>query len=337
MDLPRTQHLDRHPGRWSRGLWVRLAVWLLVVGFGAGCSGTASTPAISSSVPSGGVGTPETSTPGATTAPGATASAVAGHMVGRAFTSDARPIRGADITAIGTEYATEVDAKTDQSGNYSATIGQTDGNYYMAAWIEAPFDGQTYRFPLEPVGSPDTHFLGRDGISKDFVWKLSGRASWASQMQADDRRGMIGGIIGVYVYDPVTDPAASKAMALPAGSVIDVTLRPLTPLIDGTMAQPITTRISIAKATGPSTISEVGALTDVPLARYEASSTATDVTGKATDLLVGATCTRSGCPLKPPPLAAISEVRFVPADALVHPRPYQGQAVAGVTLYVHAP
>jgi hypothetical protein len=331
MGLSAWPHLEGDRLRSSPRSSILVGVWLLIAGLGAGCGGAASTPPITSGAPSQGVGTAETA------APRAPASAVPGRMIGRASYADGRPLGGADVTAIGVEYATEVDARTDQSGNYAATIAQTDGNYRMAAWIEAPFDGQTYRFPLEPAASPDTHFLGRDGISKDFVWKLSGRASWASQMAADDRRGFVGGIIGVYVYDPVTDPSASKAMMLPAGSVIDVTLRPLTPLIDGTMAQPVTTRVSVVKATGPSTIGEVGSLTDVPLARYEASATVTDPAGKATDLLVGATCSRSGCPLKPPPLAAIAEIRFVPADALVHSRPFQGQAVAGVYLYMHTP
>jgi hypothetical protein len=241
------------------------------------------------------------------------------------------------VLAIGIEYETELGAQTDSAGAYQASIEQTDANYRLVAWIETAFDGETFRFPLEPVGGPDTHFYGADGIARDFIWKLNGRGSWASQFPADDRRAFVGGTIGVFVYDPIRDPTAALAMKLPVGSAIEVKLRPVTPLVDGTTGQMITVRIPILKATGPNTIGEVGALTDVPLARYEATAKVIDPSGGTTDLVIGATCSRSGCPLKPANLSATTDIRFVPAESRVHSRPFQGQPVAGLALYAHTP
>ena len=263
--------------------------------------------------------------------------ATAGQVAGRVSYADGRPLPGAHVLVIGVEYATELDLQSDSDGTYGGVIEQQDANYRMAAWVESPFEGETYRFPLEPVGDPDTHFRGADGFAKDFVWRLTGRGSWASHLQADDRSGLIGGIVGVFVYDPLTDPTAASALALPVGSIIDVTLTPLTPLVDGSDAQPITVTITIEEETGPYTIGEVGALTDVPLGRYEATATVTEPGGTARGLVVGATCTRSGCPLKPAALADTAELLFPPADPLVHSRPFQRQPVAGLALYVQLP
>jgi hypothetical protein len=281
---------------------------------------------------------PPSTSPGASVSSGAPAStASAGQVAGRVTYADGRPLPGAHVLVIGVEYATELDLQSNANGTYGGAIEQKDANYRMAAWVEAPFEGATYRFPLEPVGTPDTHFLGADGFAKDFAWRLTGRGSWAGQLQADDRRGLIGGIAGVFVYDPLSDPTAAAALALPVGSTIDVTLTPTTPLVDGSQAQPLTATVTITEATGPSTIGEVGALTDVPLGRYRATATVTEPGGSPRPLLLGVTCSRSGCPLKPAALSDTAEMLFPPADPLVHSRPYQRQPVAGLALYVTLP
>ena len=263
---------------------------------------------------------------------------VGGAAAGRVTFADGRPLADAHILVIGIEYETEIDAPLDGSGNYRATIEQTDANYRLAGWVDVPFEGETYHLPLEPVGDTDTHFLGADGISRDFVLRLTGRGSWAGQMQADDREALIGGIIGVFVYDPISDPTAARALALPVGSRITVSLRPVAPtLIDGSPAMSITFDVPITRQTGPSTIGEVGDLRGVPLGRFGATATLTDGSGAVTNLVLGVTCSRSGCPLKPASMSPSAEISFLPADNLVHSRPFQGQAVAGLALYVQRP
>ena len=273
--------------------------------------------------------------------PGATAQGTAGPVAvtpgvaaGRVTLEDGRPLEGATVLAIGVEYGTEYAASTDAGGGYRSTVEQL-GSYRMAAWIETAFEGETFFFPLEPAGAVDTHFRGQDGIVKDFEWRLSGPASWASHLDPTDRDSRIGGVIGVFVYDPVRDPTAADALRLEPGSRILIELRPLTDRIDGIPAQPISVEIVVDEATGPYTIGEVGDLRDVPLAGYEASASLVGPDGTTSALVLGVTCTKSGCPLKPAGLAATAEVRFVAADQIVHSRPYQGQPAAGLAMYVH--
>jgi hypothetical protein len=290
-----------------------------------------------------GCGPAATAVPG-TTRPLATGSAPAtagaqpatrGVAAGTVTYADGRPLPGAQVIVIGIEYETEVDAVTDAGGAYSATVAELEATYRMAASIETPFDGETYQFPLEPDGG-DTHFRGADGISRDFVWRLEGPGSWASHLDPSDRTSLIGGIIGVFVYDPISDPSGANALVLEPDDIITVTLRPLTSLIDGSDADVVTAQVVIEEATGPYE-GEVGDLRDVPLARYEASATLTQAGGAVTNLVVGVRCTRSGCPIRPASMAPTAEVRFLPADPNVHSRPFQGQPAAGIALYVQRP
>jgi hypothetical protein len=254
-----------------------------------------------------------------------------GRVSGQVTYSDGRPLSGATVVAIGVEYATEISATTGQDGTFTISIEQRDANYRAAAWIDVEKDGQTYQFPLEPVGDPDTHFHGEKGLAKDFTWKVTGQASWRGHLQPDDPRSFIGGSIALYDYDPNTDPAADRRVGLPVGSVIEITFLPSTPLIDGTEVDTFTREVTIDAPSGR--FSPVATIVDVPLASYAVTATGRSPGGEATDLLLTANCVKTGCPARPPALGARAVLDFVPADPLVHSRPYQSQPVAGVAIY----
>jgi hypothetical protein len=271
------------------------------------------------------------------TSAGATLAPVAGMVTGRISHADGRPLPDAHVLVIGVDYVTELDLRTNADGVYQGTIADESANYRLAAWVDAPFEGETYHFPLEPVGDPDTHFLGAEGLVKDFVWQLTGVGSWANELDPDDPEDRIAGSPGLYVYDPNTDPTGERALDVPIGSVVEITLRPLTALVDGSEAEPISSAITIEEEMGQFTITEVGVLSEIPIARYEVSATVTEPGGSAQMLLVAANCTSSECPIRPPPMAATAELAFRPANQSVHRRPFQGQPGAGIAIYVTLP
>jgi hypothetical protein len=254
-----------------------------------------------------------------------------GVVSGQVTYSDGRPLPDTTVAAISVEYETEISATSGEDGTYTIPIEQRDANYRAVAWIDVARDDQTYRFPLEPVGDPETHFHGEEGLAKDFIWKLTGQASWGTHLQPGDPRSFIGGSIALYDYDPNTDPASDRRVGLAVGSVIEITFFPSTPLIDGTEMGSFTREVTIDAPSGR--FSPVATVVDVPLASYEVAARVRSPDGEVTDLLLSARCVKTGCPARPPALDAMADLEFLPADSSVHSRPYQSQPVAGIEIY----
>ena len=243
-----------------------------------------------------------------------------------------KPLSGAVVTAISKEFSSESDTKSGKDGKFLIKLPKTESNYRLVAWAEASYNGKHWLFPLEPVGGSETSFFSKDGIAKDFVWKISGRGSWASNLEEKDPNGYLGAFIQVYLYDPNSDPSGERPVQAQAGDTVELTLDPDGPLIDGRSGQRLIKAVVLERATGKFQVTQVGTALDIPVGRYKLTAKVKHKNGGESNLKVGVVCGQSGCPIRPSSLDSETLVEFQP-NVGSHPRPYQGQPTAAMLLY----
>ncbi|MDP8904203.1 MAG: carboxypeptidase-like regulatory domain-containing protein [Chloroflexota bacterium] len=251
-----------------------------------------------------------------------------GTVSGTVTYDDGRPLSGATVSVSAIGYLIDLTGNSDAQGNYLLALPGDPLRYTAAAWFDISYRDQLYHFPLEPVGGPPPDF-GVEGLVQDFRWSLSGPAWWGLNET-------IGSSIEIYGYDPLADPAAENPLDAPAGAQIQLHLRPLEPLIDGSTGEELSPTVTIGRGPARYDFSPLATVRDVPVGRYELSARLLLADGSATPLRVTATCARSGpsCPNPPPPLATTAVIAFPPVDVTTNPRPYQGQPAADAWLYV---
>ncbi|MFZ4261699.1 carboxypeptidase regulatory-like domain-containing protein [Sphingobacterium sp. HJSM2_6] len=124
---------------------------------------------------------------------------------------------------------------TNEEGQYSLEIPV--GSWYAFAKFSKHYHGQAYQLYLHPE---NTAGFGREGGKRNFTWMLTGQ-------RPAPLTGNYGGLItfdhsvGTYIDE----------------SKIEVSLTPITPLIDGSMGKKITCNLL-----------EEAVLHDIPLGRY---------------------------------------------------------------------
>ena len=255
-----------------------------------------------------------------------------GKAAGSVTYSNGKPLSGANITLVSTEYAAGIDGQSKADGTYEISIGNQQSNYRISAWLDKEFNGQTFRFPLEPR-SKVTSFFGEKGIVMDFVWKVSGRGWWSSDDQ--DARSFIGFSVQVGGYDPHNDPGATKPLEAPPGSRVELTFTPKGTLIDGSQGKAVPRSIDlpegIKKYSGT-----IGSVFDLPVGNYTVDAVLLDPGGGSKDLRLAYTCNRSPpvCDSRATAFAPVADLTIRPDASVVHSRPYQGPPVAEVKLYV---
>lgn len=212
--------------------------------------------------------------------------AQSGHAVGRVTMPDGKP-----ITAPGAAVTVSISGVSEagERVQYSPVV-KPDGTYkqklapgtyrFERSTVEVDFEGQRYRFRLEPVGAD--HNKNRDasgGITQDFVWKVTGERP-GSDHNINTHTNWYGGSIGVRRAGWRND--TNKAPApLPDGTPVTFTLKPTTATrVDGSPAQTITVERKFDERWG-----QCDALNDIPPAHYELTGVAKLADGTSKPLL----------------------------------------------------
>lgn len=164
--------------------------------------------------------------------------------VGRVMMPDGKP-----ISRPGVRIDIEVTGMQDETSR-SATdrVEPQPGGLYLkrlkagsyrppTGRVEFPFNDKTYRLPLTPARDVGAYQDAREGVSQDFVWRLSGlRQGSTKDLTKPDC--WIGGSIYAEYVGFRNDLGRNTHLAAPGTRVV-FTLTPRGPLADGTEGQPI--------------------------------------------------------------------------------------------------
>lgn len=161
----------------------------------------------------------------------------AGYVNGIVLDARGKGVANATIIIVGTTIAgerTEIDATTDGNGRYSRRV--PDGLYSVAGRAVTRYNGKDYRLLLDPDdGAPNRTYDSKQGIIKDFHWKLTGLQPGGTEDEWTDYYGAV---------LRVSDFVGSEAIYLTnKESTLELTLTPRGPLIDGTTGQVIVRQI----------------------------------------------------------------------------------------------
>lgn len=164
-----------------------------------------------------------------------------GYVSGTVVNTQGNPLEGVDIVVNNSQfYNNNILGQTDEDGSYKLKV--EPGSWYVRATIDVQYDNQTYTLDLDPDNSKG--FAGTKGAVRNFQWKLTG-----ARPTDFGASGYYGGsieIVGGWDFYDVEG--------------VELTLKPVAPLIDGSTGQTITQN------------PEGYVLEDVPLGRYEISA-----------------------------------------------------------------
>ncbi|MDP3000965.1 MAG: hypothetical protein Q8N47_26015, partial [Bryobacterales bacterium] len=175
-----------------------------------------------------------------------------GWAIGRAVDARGKPLENFEVTvrrgALSTFGLYSSETFRGQNGCYEIELPK--GTFMVLGFTTVQREGQSYRIDLHPLDGHEwnTTYPSDRGIVKDFVMLGSGLR--AGQRQNEWGTSNIGGVITVEDY----------RFALPPGTVAEVALTPMGPLIDGTPGRVITRSGTI-----------VFTITDIPLGKYNVS------------------------------------------------------------------
>lgn len=208
---------------------------------------------------------------------------VAGEVHGRVTSAAGAPLAGVEVRAYGTTMAGESVSRsfaTDADGRYGGRL--PDGIYGVSSEYHVRFNGHDYRYALDPAdGVTGKRHDAAEGIVKNFVWKISG----LKPGQQAGRPGSYGEGNKYYGgYVSVSSQERGFAPERPyfaQGTVLEITLTPQGPLIDGSSGEQKVYRYSFERDQRSSL---AWYLDDVPVGSYRASARQIGADGTATPL-----------------------------------------------------
>jgi hypothetical protein len=295
-----------------RILPLHLLAVLILVGCGDAPAGPVTTPAPPTATPPAGAPTPAAA--GGQPRPG--------WITGQATDAQGNPLPGVRViirsgsVSMGTNSYFEV--AVDETGRYAQKVYDTA--WGVTAHVTTEYKGRTYNLWLHPVDGIDTPSQpSKDGLVKDFVWRLSGPTPAAAQ-NPDAPGSYYGGVIEVgddIEFGGLSGSGFGTPHTYPAGSQIRLTLTPDGPLLDGSEGAVVTRDLAPDNLAG-----EV--LRDIPLGDYTAQAALVTADGRTTPLRVAAPLPGTwGAPAP----GATAPVVFAPTRM----GPY---GVSNVTLYI---
>lgn len=154
---------------------------------------------------------------------------------------------------------------SNDAGQYSITVSAI-GGYKMYAWKEATMENATYqvRLGMENVSDYDAFNVPASGITKNFLWKLSGRIP-DRVVSNENGSGYFGGTIKFINFNSLTDQ-------IPPGTEVIVTLTPVAgaQFLDGTSAagRTVEKRFTIVDGVG-----QAYYINDIPATKYTITAT----------------------------------------------------------------
>jgi hypothetical protein len=213
-----------------------------------------------------------------------------GHFTGRITMADGSPIslKGVtyDITIAGVTAAGELNSLhpiVDPDGTFKLRL--PFGLYHPPfGTITYPFEGKEYTVKLDPVDPARGTREGTQGIAQNFVWRLTGPRPGKRNPQVDDANHWFGITIG-QVFQQYRRDTGQSIKALPPGSDLTWTLRPISKLMDGSDA-----KLLIVERKGHDRlVDRWDSLNDLPPANYEVSGVARLPDGSTKRLLLAFT------------------------------------------------
>jgi hypothetical protein len=199
-----------------------------------------------------------------------------GYARGRVVGQNGKPVEVPGVRISIKFYGVSHEAGTkriERSYDISAADGQYEvklepGTYRpIEAIIEVPFSNRYYKFDLHPLQETFGHGTeSSEGLVQDFVWKLTGLKP--KQPNDPTREASWYGATLQLRYVGYREDLRTSVPGAPQGTKLVFTLKPLTPLADGTPGRTITFERTYS---GPLGLDNP-VLTDIPLARYALSA-----------------------------------------------------------------
>jgi len=154
---------------------------------------------------------------------------------------------------------------SDDAGKYSVTVSAI-GGYKMYAWKEVTIENNIYqvRLGMEKESDYDAFSVPASGVTKNFVWKLSGRIPDRT-VSNENGSGYFGGTIKFINYNSIT------AEMLP-GTEVTITLAPVAgaKFLDGTAALGKTLQKKFTIIDG---VGQAYYINDIPATKYKITAT----------------------------------------------------------------
>lgn len=233
---------------------------------------------------------------------------------------NAKPVSGVTVDIWGTVSANggivNFDPTTNAAGRYRQTA-MPPGIYTVRAWKVIRYNGKNYKLPMSPVqGKIEDQYLSKNGIARDFVWKISGPIP-SKFFDPDEPNSYYGGSLTILG----TDQLANR-LVLPDNTILNGKLVPDGPLIDGSIGRTISFKFPFKSGELYQTVHK-----DIPLGRYTLTLSAFLPSGetKAIKLYDGSGYEESD-------FKDTKLVEFMPGGAAV--RPFQTHFINGVSVSV---
>lgn len=232
---------------------------------------------------------------GSDLARGGEAAAAPGVVRGTAKTMDGKPIASFAGIVSGNEAKSGGVVNADivgKDGAYAASVGA--GQFSALMWTDVDYHGHHFRIDLEPADgkAANVRLDSTNGLTKDFVWKLSGVRAGVGPNQLAGHGSHHGGVVKLtaegrslaYQGDILENYHGQPEKPLPRSSTVEVTLTPDGPLIDGSTGKPITLTEKLTDADVRDT---AGLLKyDIPIGVYKATATEVTAAGERKPLRV---------------------------------------------------
>jgi len=162
-----------------------------------------------------------------------------GVIKGRVVDTRGQPVPGAGVyTGLANDNSVAGWVRTDAQGNYQFTKLALDVPYKLYAWVGVDYHGKKYCLRVSPETSRDYDSAGlREGAIRNFRWRLQGRMEDSSFAPEEDG-SWYGGTIRLFTYFEDNDYK----------SIIELTLTPSGPLIDGSTGAVVTRNVDLQKS-----------------------------------------------------------------------------------------
>ena len=253
--------------------------------------------------------------------PKAAPRAAANTARGAVLDTRGRPVAGVTVDIAGTATASGgivgFDPQTNAQGRY-LQASLTPGNYTVVAWKQVRYNGATYRVPMSPkIGKAEDQFLSRNGIARDFTWRISGPIA-SRFFDPDEPGSYLGGSLKVFGRDE----NGLNEIALPANTLVRGRLVPDGPLMDGSAGREIAFEFRFKPGELYQSIQK-----DIPVGRYTLSLSAVMEDGSEKAIRIW-----DGDGHEDADFRATRTIDFAPTGASV--RPFQARFVNDVGISV---
>lgn len=205
-----------------------------------------------------------------------------GIIKGTATTTDGQPIKsfGGSISGYSSKSGQRVSANIDgTNGKYSTDVGP--GQFATRAWTDVEYNGRKYRIDLDATDGKGvlTKQDTKPGVVKNFKWKLDGFRVDCDARGTDRFYSHCGGSInfnpeghGIEYWSGIKKDYKHKPEPkIPADAIVELTLTPDGPLIDGSKGKPVVLTLKPADIKGYMDRITRG----IPIGRYKVTAKAT--------------------------------------------------------------